>query len=183
MRKLILLSACLICASVYASTSLEIAISPSMDAAAFISEKDGLIDISTSDDLTNGLSISSGIFGKIYPWLSIGGMVAMDARSLIETEGAFITIPFMAALRFSYPGDGVEIPLTLMAGGHAQTAGERLKFGPAFALSAGIGLRLFDNFFLDVSTWALLLMQFSNDGRTSYQISLRPIALGIRAVF
>ena len=181
-RCLALLSALVLSLSAYAA-SMEFSISPSIDVADYIASAEGVTDVDLSDDVAKGFAVSAGIFGDIYPWLSAGGVAYADVRSLINEDGALITIPFMAALRFSYPGGDLEIPLTLMAGGHAQIAGNYVKFGPAFALSAGISIKLVENFFLDISTWFSLMMQLSDDGRTAYEIVSRPIALGVRAKF
>lgn len=182
-RWLVFLSAIVISAYTYAGTTLELAISPAIDVASFITSKEGTAKVNMSDDVSKGLYISAGMFGDVCRWLSIGGTAAVDARSLIEMNGAFITIPAMAAIRFSYSMDRLEIPLTLMAGGHAQIAGDKLKFGPCFAISAGISVGLSDNIYLDISTWAALAMQFSDDGRTSYQVTLRPVSIGAKARF
>ncbi len=169
--------------ALYAQTSLEVSVSPAFNIASFITGKDSSISVDTSEDIAKGFAVSASILHEIYPWLSAGGTAYADTRSLIGKDGAFITIPFMAALRFSYPGEGIEIPLTIMAGGHAQIAGQYVKMGASFAISLGLAVKLTENFFLDISTWFTLLMQFSDDGRTAYQIAARPIALGVKAVF
>ena len=168
-RCLALLSALMLSLSAYAA-SMEFSISPSIDVADYIASAEGVTDVDLSVDVAKGFAVSAGIFGDIYPWLSAGGVAYADVRSLINEDGALITIPFMAALRFR-------------AGGHAQIAGSYVKFGPAFALSAGISIKLTENFFLDISTWFSLMMQLSDDGRTAYEIVSRPIALGVRAKF
>ena len=139
-----LLSALMLSLSAYAA-SMEFSISPSIDVADYIASAEGVTEVDLSDDVAKGFAVSAGIFGDIYPWLSAGGVAYADVRSLINEDGALITIPFMAALRFSYPGGDLEIPLTIMAGGHAQIAGSYVKFGPAFALSAGISVKLTEN--------------------------------------
>ena len=110
--------------ALYAQTSLEVSVSPAFNIASFITDKASSISVDTSEDIAKGFAVSASILHEIYPWLSAGGTAYADTRSLIGKDGAFITIPFMAALRFSYPGEGIEIPLTIMAGGHAQGAGD-----------------------------------------------------------
>ena len=176
------LTALILISSSYAS-SLEFSLSPAVPAGSYITDGGDVTDVDISKHVSSGFILSAGGFADIYPWLSIGGVSYIDARSLLDSPGAFLTVPVMAALRFSYPGERFDIPLTLMAGFHAQTAGEDVRLGPAFAASLGLGLQVAEGLYLDISAWLSFLMQFGAGGRVSYQMVVRPIAIGLRAMF
>ena len=132
------LAASIMISSSYAS-SLEFSLSPAVPAGSYITDGGDVTYVDISKHVSPGFIVSVGGFADIYPWLSVGGVSYIDTRSLLDNPGAFLTVPVMAALRFSYPSERFDIPLTLMAGFHAQTAGEDVRLGPAFAASLGLG--------------------------------------------
>ena len=176
------LAASIMISSSYAS-SLEFSLSPAVPAGSYITDGGDVTYVDISKHVSPGFIVSAGGFADIYPWLSVGGVSYIDTRSLLDNPGAFLTVPVMAALRFSYPSERFDIPLTLMAGFHAQTAGEDVRLGPAFAASLGLGLQVAEGLYLDVSAWLSLLMQLGTGGRVSYQLVVRPVAIGLRAMF
>ena len=182
-RILITVSCAVILLSHSYASSLEFSLSPAAPVGSYITDGGDGTSVDISKHVSPGFIASAGGFADIYPWLSVGGVSYIDARSLLDSPGAFLTVPLMAALRFSYPGDRFDIPLTLMAGFHAQAKGEDVRMGPAFAASLGLGVQVAEGLYLDTSVWLALLMQFGTGGRVSYQLVLRPIAIGLRAMF
>ena len=184
MRRLILLFLTIAAFSAGLSAgSLEISLSPSVSAAAFVRGSDGVENVDLSRYVSGSFIASAGLFWDIKPWISAGVVSYVDSKSIYEQAGTFMTIPLMAAMRLSYSGDGFMLPLTLMAGGHVQTVGESMKAGTAFAASLGAAVRLAGNLFLDMSTWVTLLLQHGSGGVSSYQVVVRPVAVGLRASF
>ena len=165
------------------SARIEVSLGPSIPVCSFMTAGSGTINVDLDGKVSAGTAASVAVFHRFSTWLSAGGVLMGDVRELVENPGAFISVPLMGAIRFSYEKEDMALPLTIMAGGHMQISGATLKAGPAFAASAGLALRLTDSLFFDVSTWITLLMQFSDDGRIAYQLVSRPVALGIRAEF